>query len=225
MANTERKSKKRNFTQCEVEVIVGEPRERQTVADAVNAVASQPRTVAEIKKKWSDIKVEAKKRLALHRGGGVLFCNAKKADAVNAACSLTSSDRGRNKKEMKEMVGHQSRGEKTSSAASPECVCHGWGTGDTGAEAKPQKTSGGRPKTRISHQHNETPLQALRRRDQKRKTEKHPEQQEHGGPGLNFLERENKIDKTPLSYIQRLKNNDAQNECEGLHSGQRGLHQ
>ena len=88
MANTGRKSKKRNFTQCEVEVIVGEvekrrkvlfgghsvgitnakkARERQTVADAVNAVASQPRTVAEIKKKWSDIKVEAKKRLALHR--------------------------------------------------------------------------------------------------------------------------------------------------------------
>ncbi|XP_026113218.1 nuclear apoptosis-inducing factor 1-like [Carassius auratus] len=97
MANTERKSKKRNFTQCEVEVIVGEVEKRrkmlfgghsvgitnakkalewQTVADAVNAVASQPRTVAEIKKKWSDIKVEAKKRLALHRqsvsatGGG-----------------------------------------------------------------------------------------------------------------------------------------------------------
>ena len=50
--------------------------EWQKVADAVNAAASQPRTVAEIKKKWSDIKVDAKKRLALHRqsvsatGGG-----------------------------------------------------------------------------------------------------------------------------------------------------------
>ncbi|XP_073670657.1 nuclear apoptosis-inducing factor 1-like [Paramisgurnus dabryanus] len=98
MANTERKSKKRNFTQCEVEVIVGEVEKRrkmlfgghswQTLADGVNAVASQPRTMAEIKKKWSDIKVEAKKRLALHRqsvsatGGGkgtlfsanVIFC-------------------------------------------------------------------------------------------------------------------------------------------------------
>ena len=40
--------------------------EWQKVADAVNAAASQPRTVAEIKKKWSDIKVDAKKRLALH---------------------------------------------------------------------------------------------------------------------------------------------------------------
>ncbi|XP_059386113.1 nuclear apoptosis-inducing factor 1-like [Carassius carassius] len=90
MANTERKSKKRNFTQCEVEVIVGEVEKRrkmlfgghsvgitnakkalelQTVADAVNAVASQPRTVAEIKKKWSDIKVEAKKRLSATGGG------------------------------------------------------------------------------------------------------------------------------------------------------------
>ncbi|XP_077083179.1 uncharacterized protein LOC143736324 [Siphateles boraxobius] len=88
MANKERKSKKRNFTQCEVEVIVGEVEKRrkmlfgghsvgitnaknalewQKVADAVNDVASQPWTVAEIKKKWSDIKVEAKMRLALHR--------------------------------------------------------------------------------------------------------------------------------------------------------------
>lgn len=40
--------------------------EWQKVADAVNAVASQPRTVAEIKKKWSDIKVEAKKRLVIN---------------------------------------------------------------------------------------------------------------------------------------------------------------
>ncbi|CAM4681829.1 unnamed protein product [Leuciscus chuanchicus] len=97
MANTERKTKKHNFTQCEVEIIVGEVEKRskmlfgghsvgitnakkalewQKVADAVNAAASQPRTVAKIKKKWSDIKVDAKKRLALHRqsvsatGGG-----------------------------------------------------------------------------------------------------------------------------------------------------------
>ncbi len=50
--------------------------EWQSVADAVNNVASECRTVAEIKKKWSDIKVEAKRRIALHRrsvcatGGG-----------------------------------------------------------------------------------------------------------------------------------------------------------
>jgi len=83
--------KKCNFTQCEVEVIVGEVEKRrkmlfgghsvgitnakkalewQKVADAVNAVASQPRTVAEIKKKWSDIKVEAKKRLVINSRGG-----------------------------------------------------------------------------------------------------------------------------------------------------------
>lgn len=95
MANVERKSKKRNFTQCEVEVLVGEVEKRrkmlfrghsvgitnvkkalewQKVADAVNA--SEGRTMAKIKKKCSDIKVDAKKRLALHRasvsatGGG-----------------------------------------------------------------------------------------------------------------------------------------------------------
>lgn len=50
--------------------------EWKSVADAVNAVASQGRTRDEIKKKWSDIKVGAKKRIAAHRqsiqatGGG-----------------------------------------------------------------------------------------------------------------------------------------------------------
>ncbi len=44
-----------------------EAEEWQHVADAVNSVASEGRTVAEIKKKSSDIKVEAKKCIALHR--------------------------------------------------------------------------------------------------------------------------------------------------------------
>ena len=82
------KTKKRNFTECEVEVLVNEveqPRNVlfgahstgvtnckkacawQHVADAVNVVASQGCTMAEIKKKWSDIKVDAKKRIAAHR--------------------------------------------------------------------------------------------------------------------------------------------------------------
>jgi len=90
MANAVRVGKKRNFTQCEVEVLVGEVEkkktmlfgglsmaitnakkaaERQLVADAVNVVASEGQTVGltEVKKKWSDIKVEAKKCIALHR--------------------------------------------------------------------------------------------------------------------------------------------------------------
>jgi len=97
MAKTEKRGKKRNFTNCEVEILVGEVETRQNilfgghsigitnakkatewqhVADAVNSASAQVRTVAEIKKKWSDIKVEAKKRLASHRqsacatGGG-----------------------------------------------------------------------------------------------------------------------------------------------------------
>ncbi|XP_063072725.1 nuclear apoptosis-inducing factor 1-like [Engraulis encrasicolus] len=91
------KTKKRNFTDCEVEVLIDEVTDRrqtlfggqssgvtnskkayewQHVTDAVNAVASQGRTMAEIKKKWSDMKVEAKKSISAHRqsvtatGGG-----------------------------------------------------------------------------------------------------------------------------------------------------------
>ena len=87
MAKAEKRVKKRNFTQCEVEVLVSEvdtgktvlfgglgvgianakkAEEWQHVADAVNNVASEGRTVTDIKKKWSDIKVEARKRIALH---------------------------------------------------------------------------------------------------------------------------------------------------------------
>ncbi|XP_010778572.1 uncharacterized protein, partial [Notothenia coriiceps] len=97
MAKSEKRGKKRNFNNCEVEILVGEVETRQNilfgghsigvtnakkatewqhVADAVNFASAQGRTVAEIKKKWSDIKVDAKKRLASHRqsvcatGGG-----------------------------------------------------------------------------------------------------------------------------------------------------------
>ncbi|XP_060782601.1 uncharacterized protein LOC132889793 [Neoarius graeffei] len=97
MPKTEGKTKKRNFTDCEVEVLVDEVEQRravlfgghstgvtnakktcewQHVADAVNSVASQGRTMAEVKEKRSNIKVDAKKRIAAHRqsvraaGGG-----------------------------------------------------------------------------------------------------------------------------------------------------------
>lgn len=94
---TRKKEAKKETLTTEVEILVGEietrqhilfgghsigvtnakkAREWQHVTDAVNAASAQGRTVAEIKKKWSDIKVDAKKRLASHRqsvcatGGG-----------------------------------------------------------------------------------------------------------------------------------------------------------
>ena len=72
MPKSERKAKKRNFTQCEVKVLVGEVEKRkavlfgghsvrvinakkalewQHVADNVNATASEGWSVAEVKKK------------------------------------------------------------------------------------------------------------------------------------------------------------------------------
>ncbi|XP_034150731.1 nuclear apoptosis-inducing factor 1-like [Esox lucius] len=51
-------------------------KEWPSLSDAVNAVGSESRTVNELKKKWSDIKVEVKRRTAAHRqsvgrtGGG-----------------------------------------------------------------------------------------------------------------------------------------------------------
>ncbi|XP_049329191.1 myb-related transcription factor, partner of profilin-like [Astyanax mexicanus] len=85
----ERKAKKRNFGDCEVEILVSEVEARkdvlfggikfvewQHVAAAVNNVSSTSQTIAEVKKKWSDLKVDAKKQIALHRkkltatGGG-----------------------------------------------------------------------------------------------------------------------------------------------------------
>ena len=89
--------KKKNFTETELEVLLSEVEARknvlfgtlssgisskrkrsgwENVCQAVNAVGSENRTQAEIKKKWSDIKVDVKQRLAAHRrsvvqtGGG-----------------------------------------------------------------------------------------------------------------------------------------------------------
>ena len=49
------------------------------MSEAFNAVGSEKRTQAEVKNKWSDIKVDVKRRLAAHRrsvaktgGGGCL---------------------------------------------------------------------------------------------------------------------------------------------------------
>lgn len=90
-------SKKRNFTECELETLLNEVEARKSVLFgflstgisakskrvewdkvclAVNAVGSQQRTAADLKKKWSDLKVEVKRRTAAHRqsvattGGG-----------------------------------------------------------------------------------------------------------------------------------------------------------
>jgi len=50
----------------------------ESVSEAFNAVGSEKRTQAEVKKKWFDIKVDVKRRLAAHRrsvaktGGGAV---------------------------------------------------------------------------------------------------------------------------------------------------------
>ncbi|KAK2878655.1 hypothetical protein Q8A67_019446 [Cirrhinus molitorella] len=93
-----KRAKKRNLTNTELEVLVDEVESNQQilfssltaggitnkrknatwekVTSAVNSVGSEERTVPEIKKKWFDIKVLAKKRVTAHRreisatGGG-----------------------------------------------------------------------------------------------------------------------------------------------------------
>ena len=92
-----RRAKKRNFTDTEIEVLVGEVETHQNilfgtldagvtkkrknatwekVTTAVNAVGSEERSLSEIKKKMFDIKIRAKKRVTAHRheisatGGG-----------------------------------------------------------------------------------------------------------------------------------------------------------
>uniref|UniRef100_A0AAQ6AJ68 Myb/SANT-like DNA-binding domain-containing protein n=1 Tax=Amphiprion ocellaris TaxID=80972 RepID=A0AAQ6AJ68_AMPOC len=80
--------RKRNLSETEIEVLVDEVAARksilfgghcsgitnkrkgtewQHIVTSVNSVSSTERTVAEMKKKWSDLKVEAKKRVACHR--------------------------------------------------------------------------------------------------------------------------------------------------------------
>lgn len=89
--------KKRNFADTDIDVLVSEVENRKTIlfgshssgvtnkrksvewqqiVEAVNNVSGTERTMPEIKKKWSDLKVEAKKCLSSHRlslaatGGG-----------------------------------------------------------------------------------------------------------------------------------------------------------
>lgn len=89
--------KKKNFTEDELEALLAEVETRknilfgtlssgitskrkrnewESVCQAVNAMGSETRTQAEIKKKWSDIKLDVKRRMAAHRqsvvktGGG-----------------------------------------------------------------------------------------------------------------------------------------------------------
>ncbi|KAE8284740.1 Nuclear apoptosis-inducing factor 1 [Larimichthys crocea] len=91
------RGKKRNFTESELEVLINEVetrreilfgtlstgvntkrkrREWEHVCEAVNAVGSEQRTESELKKKWSDLKMEVKRRVSAHRrsmtatGGG-----------------------------------------------------------------------------------------------------------------------------------------------------------
>ncbi|KAL7383453.1 hypothetical protein ABVT39_011126 [Epinephelus coioides] len=91
------RAKKRNFTDTEIEVLVGEVETNQKilfgtlnagvtnqrknaawekVTTAVNSVRSEERSLLEVKKKWFDIKIRAKKRVTAHRheisatGGG-----------------------------------------------------------------------------------------------------------------------------------------------------------
>ncbi|KAK0151538.1 t-SNARE domain-containing protein 1 [Merluccius polli] len=80
------KGRKKNFTDCEVEVLISEVEARnnilfgslssgiwlgklawEKVAKSVNEVGAENRTVADIKKKWSDIKVDVKKKVSAHR--------------------------------------------------------------------------------------------------------------------------------------------------------------
>ena len=79
--------KKKNFMESEMEVLFFEVEARKnvlfdtlssgisnkrkrsgwdSVCEAVNAVGSEKRTQAEVKKKWSDFKVDVKRRLAAH---------------------------------------------------------------------------------------------------------------------------------------------------------------
>jgi hypothetical protein len=82
------KARKKNFSECEVEVLISEVEARnkilfgslssgistktkklawESVAKSVNEVGAESRTVADIKKKWSDIKVDVKKKVSAHR--------------------------------------------------------------------------------------------------------------------------------------------------------------
>ncbi len=59
---SEKEAKKRNFTQCETEVLVGEVETRKNI---LFAASSEGRVLSEIQEKWSDIKVKAKRCIVL----------------------------------------------------------------------------------------------------------------------------------------------------------------
>lgn len=90
-------TRKRNFSDCEVEALISEVEAKRTIlfgslssgisaktkriaweniAKSVNDVGSENRSTADVKKKWSDIKVDVKRRVAAHHtssqktGGG-----------------------------------------------------------------------------------------------------------------------------------------------------------
>ncbi|XP_018951036.1 myb-related transcription factor, partner of profilin-like [Cyprinus carpio] len=128
MATGEKRGKKRNFSDTEIETLVGEVEARKTVlfgghssgvtnkkkqcewqsiASAVNCVSGTERTVAELKKKWSDLKVEAKRKLSSHRqsvaatGGGPCTADLTSVDSKIAAiigevsvCGIVSEKEG-----------------------------------------------------------------------------------------------------------------------------------
>ncbi|XP_059204107.1 uncharacterized protein LOC131983404 [Centropristis striata] len=91
------RERKKNFSEAEIEVILGEVESKKNilfssvssgvtgtgkakawreVTDAVNVVSVVQRTTAEVKRKWFDIKLDAKKRISAHKksasatGGG-----------------------------------------------------------------------------------------------------------------------------------------------------------
>ena len=115
---TEKRQKKRNFTEAEVEVILTQvhankkilfssvssgvtaPEKAKTwkqIRDEVNSVPSVERSITEVKRKWFDMKTESKKRTAANRqslsatGGGQIMTKLLKVDErVGAILGETS---------------------------------------------------------------------------------------------------------------------------------------
>ncbi|MDG2555480.1 SANT/Myb-like DNA-binding domain-containing protein [Vibrio parahaemolyticus] len=82
------RERKKNFSEAEIEIILGEVDLRKNilfssvssgvtgtgkakawreVTDAVNVVSVVQRTMSEVKRKWFDMKLEAKKRISTHK--------------------------------------------------------------------------------------------------------------------------------------------------------------
>lgn len=97
-------NRKRNFTDCELETLLTEVEARrrvllgtlssgitrsrktsewESVCRAVNAAGSEQRTVPQVKKKWSDMKVQVKRKVAALRPGVALTpCDERLAALV-----------------------------------------------------------------------------------------------------------------------------------------------